>query len=475
MTMPHPPGDAPPPHSPAPIEPSPTPPDPRLARLKTSLTATVLLPGDPDWDQARQAWQLLVDQRPAAVVVARGVDDVVATVTAAGELGLRVAPQSTGHAAGTLSSLEGTVLLRTSALDEVTVDAPSRTARVGAGAVWGQVAAAAGEHGLAAVAGMSPTVGVVGFLLGGGLGWFGRSHGLGIESLLAVEAVDGRGRIVLADAATNPDLFWAIRHGLAPVVVTAVRIRLHPIAQVYAGALLWPLEQADAVVRAWREWIADVPDTVTSLARILRLPPLPELPEPLRGRSFVGVEVAIQGDEGDAVDLLRPLRALGPEIDMVALMPSALLGLVHNDPPDPAPAIGVSVVLGELSPEAIEAFLGAALQAAAAPLLSVELRHLGGALVKRTGPGQARRGIDGQGIVYAVGIVPVPEAAAPVAAAGRAVLEALGPHASGDLFKNFEDEPVGAERLYGDTLERLRGVAAEWDPDGLVHSGHAVA
>ena len=453
---------------------SPPQPDARAALLKDSLHATVVLPGDPEWDQARRAWQLLADQRPAAVVLARTVDDVSATVIATRELGLRVAPQSTGHGAGALTSLEDTVLLRTSDVDRVSIDPQTRTAHVQAGAVWGQVAEAAAEHGLAAVTGMSPSVGVVGFLLGGGLGWLGRSHGLGIESLLSVDGVDAVGRVVHADAQTNADLFWAIRHGHAPVIVTSVELRLHDLAQVYAGALLWPVEQADTVVRAWHQWIADVPDSVTSLVRILRFPPLPVVPEPLRGRSFVGVEVAIQQDAVRAAALVHPLRDLNPEIDMVDAKSPALLGGVHNDPVDPSAALGESVVLGELTIAAIEAFLAAALHPSAEPLLSVELRHLGGALSPEPVDGQPRRGIDGQGIVFGVGIVPVPEAAASVSEAGHAVVEALAPHASGWTYKNFQERPVPAGTLYRDALEHLHGIDADWDPDGLVHSGHAL-
>ncbi|UNX54136.1 FAD-dependent oxidoreductase [Georgenia sp. TF02-10] len=465
--------DAPSPVPPAPAVPAALPGE-HAERLRAALHGDLLIPGDDGWDAARQAWQVRVDQRPAAVVVAADADDVVTTVRAARELGLRVAPQSTGHAAGTIPSLAGTILLRTWRLDEVTIDAAAGTARVGAGALWGDVAARAAEHGLAAVAGMSSTVGVAGLLLGGGLGWLARSHGLGASSLVSIDVVDALGRTLTVDAEHHGDLFWAAHGGSAPVVVTAVQIRLHPVAQLSAGALMWPVDRAADVAHAWREWSAGLPDTVTSLVRVLRYPPIPDIPEALRGRSFVAVEAAVQADPSSAAALLQPLRALGPALDSVRPMSPAELGTVHGDPPRPSPAYGAAVVLAEITPESVDALLGAALSAPAAPLLSIELRQLGGALTPGRADGGAVAAVDGAGLVYAVGIVPVPEALEPVRAAAAAVTGALRPYASGTVVKNFAETPAPASTLYGDQVDRLRRVVTAWDPDRMISTGHPI-
>ena len=448
-----------------------------LHALGARLHGELILPGAAGWDEARRAWMLLADQQPAAIVVAADEHDVAETVRSARKLGLRVAPQGTGHAASALPGLGDAILLRTTRLAGIAVDPEGRTVRVGAGAVWADVVAEAGRHGLVAVAGMAATVGVTGFVLGGGLGWLARSHGLGSQSLRAVEGVDAQGDRVRADATAHPDLLWAARGGSLPLVVTAVELQLHAIGELSAGGLMWPLERTGEVVRAWREWIVDAPDTVTSLVRILRYPPIPEIPESVRGRAFVSVEVAVQADAESAAALLAPWRELTPSLDTVRPMPAAELASVHGDPVQPVPAYGDAVLLAELSDAAIDAFVAAALAPAAGPLLSIEIRQLGGALTPgERGAGDAAgaavSGLDGAGLVYTVGVVPVPEALEPVRSAVSTVLGALAPFASDRAVKTFAERPADAVALYGDAADRIRSVAAAWDPDGIILTGH---
>ncbi|MBS1905794.1 MAG: FAD-dependent oxidoreductase [Actinobacteria bacterium] len=443
-----------------------------LHALRARLRGELFLPGDDGWDDARRAWMLRADQRPAAVVVAADEDDVAEVVRSAGRLGLRVAPQGTGHAAGALPGLGDAILLRTARLTGIAVDPVAKTVRVGAGVAWGDVVAEAGRHGLAAISGMAPTVGVAGFVLGGGLGWFSRSHGLGSQSLLAVEGVDAQGRRVRADETQNQDLLWAARGGSLPLVVTAVELALHEIGELWAGGMLWPIERAEEIVRAWRDWIPGVPDGVTSLVRVLRYPPIPEIPEVVRGRAFVAVEAAMQGDAATAAVLLAPLRALGPEMDSMRPMAPTELAAVHGDPTQPVPAHGDAVLLDELSAPAIDAFLAAALAPSAGPLLSIEIRQLGGALTPGRMTGGAVSGLHGAGLVYAVGIVPIPELFEPVRAATGALLDALAPFASPRAVKTFTERPTTAVALYGEAADRIRSIAQEWDPDAVILTGH---
>ena len=173
----------------------------------------MVLPADDGWDGARQAWNLLADQRPEAVVLAEGADDVAATVRFARDNGLRVAVQATGHAALGIASFEDTILLKTSRMNGVEVDPDARRARVDAGAIWGDVAAAAAGHGLAGLSGSARDVGVVGYTLGGGHGWLARKHGIASNNVRAVDLVTADGEHVRADQDQNPDLFWALRGG----------------------------------------------------------------------------------------------------------------------------------------------------------------------------------------------------------------------------------------------------------------------
>lgn len=442
-----------------------------LGGLRDRLHGELRLPGQPGWDEARSAWQVLADQHPDAVVEAADEHDVVETVRAAQALGLGVAPQSTGHAAGTLAGLEGVVLLRTSRLDAVTIDPVARTARVGAGAQWGAVATAAAVHGLAPVAGMAAGVGVAGLLLGGGLGWFARSHGLGSNAIVSFEAVDAQGRVLTVDEHQHPDLLWAVHAGALPVILTAVVIRLHPVPQLFAGSLLWPVERTAEVAAAWRQWIGDLPRSVTSVLRVLRFPPIEQIPEPMRGRSFVGVEAAIQEDAGTTERLLAPLRALEPEQDGFAPMTAAGLAAVHGDPSDPTPAHGDALLITEITPEMVEELIAVVAEPITAPLLSIELRHLGGAVSDASVDGAVTT-LEGEGLVYMVGMVPSAEAFESVRAAADAVTARLRPFGSARQAKTFADRPARADALYGASVHRLREIRSTWDADGLLRGGH---
>src|SRR5919206_1394910 len=220
--------------------------------LRARIEGTVVAPQDAAWDEARAAWNLAVDQRPALVAIPASAADVVAIVDFAREQGLRVAPQGTGHNASAIATLERTILLKTSALREVDIDAPRRRARVGAGVLWVEVTGPASEHGLAPLAGSSPDVGVAGFTLGGGLSWLSRRHGLAANSVLAIEIVTADGRVLCCDRDHEPGMFWALRGGGGSFgVVTAIEFALYPAPQVYGGAVLWPWERATEVLKAY--------------------------------------------------------------------------------------------------------------------------------------------------------------------------------------------------------------------------------
>ena len=194
---------------------------------------TILTPGDPGWDDARRAWNLAVDQHPAAAALPASAREVVEVVRFAREHGLSVAAQGTGHNAAPLGPLAGTVLVKTERMRQVTIDPAARTARVEAGAVWLDVVEAAAEHDLAALAGSSPDVGVVGYTIGGGMSWLGRSYGLSANNVEAIEVVTADGRLIRAHACSEPDLFWALRGGGGSFgVVTALEFRLFPVTEV---------------------------------------------------------------------------------------------------------------------------------------------------------------------------------------------------------------------------------------------------
>jgi hypothetical protein len=444
--------------------------------LRSRLRGEVHAPGDPGWDDARRAWNLAVDQRPAAVALPVTDADVVAVVDFAREEGLRVAVQGTGHGASAGAPFEGTILVNTKRIRGVRIDPGTRRARVRAGALWADVTRPASAYALAPLAGTAGDVGVVGYTLGGGLGWLGRKYGLACNSVTAIELVTADCRHVRTDSANDPELFWALRGGGGELgVVTAIEFELYPVEVLEAGALLWPVERAAEIFAAWRDWTRTVPDEVSSLCRVMRVPDLPTAPAPLRGRAFVAVEAAILGyapsgslwDSLTARDagVLAPLRALGPEIDIVAPMPPAGLIEIHNDPKQPVPGLTGHRLLSAVPDMAIATLVAHA----DAPLLAVELRHLGGALRRTSVCHGALGGLQGEYSLFAVGIVPDAEAAIAVDTALTRLTDALAPWDSGRAFMNFADGPGRFFDAFAS--DRLHMVAWRVDRDGLFARG----
>jgi FAD binding domain-containing protein len=444
--------------------------------LRSRMEGTVAAPGDAAFDEARAAWNLAVDQRPALVAVPASVADVVAIVEFARERGLRVAPQGTGHNAAAIASLERTVLVKTSALRAVEIDAPGRRARVGAGVLWADVTGPASAHGLAPLAGSSPDVGVVGYTLGGGLSWLGRRHGLAANSVLAIEIVTADGRVLRTDRDHEPDLFWALRGGGGSFgVVTAIEFALYPAPEVYGGAMLWPWERATEVLKRYVEWCRTAPDAISTSARLLQVPPLPDIPEGIRGRSFVAIDGAYLGDEAGAAEVLAPLRALEPEIDMFATIPAAALSHIHMDPEQPVPCHGNGMVLDELTPAAIEALVAIAGPGSGSPLLSVELRQLGGALAVPPVEHGALAKLGGAYAFFAVGVAMDAESGAAVEAHVDRVIAAMDPWDAGRRYLNFTEQPADASAFFPEgTLRRLQAVKRVHDSGDVFCSNHPV-
>ncbi|MFL5946273.1 MAG: FAD-binding oxidoreductase [Gaiellaceae bacterium] len=437
---------------------------------------TIVLPHDPNWNEARLAWNLAADQQPAAVALPENASDVVAVVRWARERGLRIAPQGTGHNAIPLGSLAHTVLLKTERMRGVEIDIRRQRARVQAGVLWAEVTDAAAEHGLAALAGSSPDVGVVGYSLGGGISWLARKHGLAANNITAIELVNADGDLIRADAESRPDLFWALRGGGGSFgVVTALEFNLFPLREVYGGALLFPLDRGAEVLRAWRRWVDTVPDEVTSVGRFMQFPPIPDIPEPLRGNSFALVEATSLLSEDETDELLRPLRELGPAMDTFKTMPVRELKHLHMDPEHPVAGFGDGMLLGEFDDDAIDAMVRVAGAGSGSPLLSVEVRHLGGELARKSPGAGALATIDGKFAMFAVGMAMTEEMGAAVRAHVEIVQAVLGPYDSGRMYLNFAEKRQRGERMFGDaTYRKLQVVKATVDPDDVFRSNHPI-
>jgi hypothetical protein len=439
-----------------------------------ALAGDIVAPGQPEWDLARRAWNLAVDQRPALVALPVDADDVRAVMGYAIRAGLKVAPQGTGHSASAIASLADTILVSTQRMRGVEIDVEAQVARVQGGTLWLEVSEAATPHGLFPLSGSSPDVGVVGYTLGGGLSWLARKHGLAANQVTAIELVTPDGELVRATSEQHADLFWALRGGGGNFgVVTAMEFRLFPYGEVYAGMFLWPYDRHAEVLRAWHAWTRSAPEDVTTSFRIMHLPPLPELPPFLSGRSVVVIDGAFAGRVEDGAAAIAALRALEPEIDTWAAASPAALSRIHMDPEEPIPYLSDTALLGELDEAALEAFVAPIRPGA--PVLFGELRHLGGALARvPEGTGAITR-LDGEYLLFGVGLVMGAEMVAPVRSALHDFRASLAEYDTGAVYPNFAEEPTDAARFYADaTYRRLRELRRAIDPADRMVGNHPI-
>jgi FAD/FMN-containing dehydrogenase len=446
-----------------------------FTELDAQMTGRVVTAADPDWDAVRQAFNLTTDVRPAAVALPRDAADVVAAVGYAAAHGLRVAPQATGHNAGPLGSLEDTLLVDVRELQEVSIDAGARRVRVGAGVKWERISPQLSELGLAALHGSSPDVGIAGYSLGGGMGWLARRYGLQANSVTAIELVTADGRAARVDAENEPDLFWALRGGNGNYgVVTAIEFRVYPVEELYAGAMFFPFERAGEVLHAWSELLPTLPDELMTWAKLLQFPDAPDVPEPFRGGSYTIIFAAHLGGEREGRALMRPVRDLGPDIDTFAMVQPAALGDLAMDPPDPLPFVSATALLDDLPSAGVDDLVAAAGPGSGSPLAMVELRHLGGALARRSPGAGARATLPGTVVMLALGIAADEESAAEATTYLESVERAVLPYRVGD-YPNFVEAQTDASAFFdAETWARLRRVKALYDPGDLFKGNHHI-
>jgi FAD/FMN-containing dehydrogenase len=446
----------------------------RAAGLRGLCGGAVHLPGDPAYDMARAPWNLQMSDHPAAVAYPAFPDEVSEVVRTAADLGLSVAAQGTGHGAPALAGRLGdAVLLRTSAMNDLRIDPEARTARVGAGVLWGDLTEAAGAHGLAGLHPSSPDVGVVGYSIGGGIGWYARVLGLQCNAITAAELVLADGTFVRATADSEADLFWALRGGGTPLgVVCSLEFDLYPIETAVSGFLAWDWTEVEQVLPGWVAWCAAAPDEVTSSFRLLDVPHWESIPARLRGRRLAMVDGAVLGDDSVAADVLAPLRALAPEIDTMERVPAASLVRLHLDPEGPTPAYASSTLVSALPDAAVAGIVEAAGPGSDTRLAMAELRQLGGALSRTDPDGGILSALDGSFLALGVGLEADPASWPRQREDAARFLAAVQPWATREYLPMLDDSSDTRKAFPPDVHARLSAIRVRVDPQGLFMAPH---
>ncbi|GAB7038976.1 MULTISPECIES: FAD-binding protein [Catenuloplanes] len=430
-------------------------------------------PGTPEYVAAGAAFQLAAPVDPAGAFTARSVADVTDAVAAARRAGRPLRVHTTGHALGRAAPLTGSLLVRPIIDAPVEVDPGTRTARVPAGKTWADVLTETLPHGLTGLHGSSGTVGVIGYLLGGGLSFYGRRFGLAANAVRSFTVVRADGAVVEADATRHPELFWALRGGGGGFgVVVAAEIDLVPMHAVVTGMAVWDAADAPRIAPAWQRWARTAPPEITTSLRMLSLPPLPTLPPHLAGRRVLALDGAVtattQADLPAAVrvadELLSPLTALAaPVSNTWAPAAPAAVPLVHLDPPRPVPFRSGSALVDELDEAG-----WAAVCNAGPSLLALEFRQLGGAFAAPAAGGGALDRFAAPLLHYAVGL-----AGDDTARDLRAVRAAIEPYRTGYTAPNFVEHADAPQRTFDDDVrDRVDRVRRAADPDGLFRGDH---
>jgi FAD/FMN-containing dehydrogenase len=406
------------------------------------------------------------------MLIAHNAADIAAGIRFAHASGLSIAVQSTGH--GMLYPADDSLLIITSRMKAVQVDVAARTARVEAGVIWQEVLDAATPHGLAPLLGSAPHVGVVGYMLGGGIGWLGRRYGFGSDSLRKIDLVTVDGVLRHCSPTENSDLFWALPGGGGNFgVVTAMEFDLYPVPTVYGGSLVYPKESAAAALRFYRDWIKTVPEELTSSISIMKFPPLERIPEIFRGKTLVILMAAFAGSAAAGEQWLQPwLRWQAPIANAFREMPFAEIPSITNDPVEPMAQYGSSDMFNELSDEAIDLIVRFA-NDGASPLILNVLRHAGGDIGRTPANGSAIGNRSASLYLMIGGAVPDAAAFANVKDYVQQYRAALQPYVNGGVWLNFMGgNGSGAqERIKAayepEAYERLVALKEKYDPDNL--------
>jgi FAD/FMN-containing dehydrogenase len=441
-----------------------------LRALRGELAGVVYESGDDEYAAATTPDNSSYPQRPLAVVRPRSAEQVAQTLRIATRSNVTVVVQATGHGAGRPVGNDQ-LLLDTSALTGVTVDATSGTARIEAGSMWPAVQEAAFAHGLLGLSGTSPTVGVLGYTFGGGVGWFVRKYGLASAALLAVDYVDGSGRLRCAtENATDPldrEALWAFRGGAPVGIATAIEVALFAVPDLWTGYLLWHADALPAIAAAWTSVLGAVTTSVTSSLSLLKLPPEGPFPDELLGTPVVHLSYA-SPDGGAHLEVMRDaLRAAAtPVVDTTGPGDLQSLSAIHLDPPAAVPARGTGRWLGPGAPELGTAMFDAARVGQHEGLNMVELRHTESGV---GAPDGALTGVPAAFLLHAVGggsdddaRSRIDEVLGAVEIAGRAA--EIGRAATS--FR--EGQPDVADSWSSSDLTRLRTIRAALDPDRVL-------
>ena len=423
-------------------------------------------PGAAGYDDARTIWNRMIDRRPALIARCAGADDVIAAVRFAREHDLLISVRGGGHNVTGHAVCDGGLMIDLSPMKATRVDPKTCVLRAEPGLTWKELDTATQAHGLATTGGIVSTTGVAGLTLGGGHGWLMRKHGLACDNVSAVEMVTADGQRLRASAQEHPELFWGVRGGGGNFgVVTAFEFRLHPLATILGGFLLFPLTRARDVLDAYRDCALTAPDELTVAVLITTWHD---------GTPVIAVAVCHSGEVAVGERLVRPLRALGsPILDAVRPMAYGELQTMFDATNPPGAWYYKTGYLDGAKVQGapfVDALIAHADFPSPSPLSRIVIEHLGGAMARVPADATAfvHRAAPFDLIVIAGGFPP--DATEKNVRWARETSAAMGAFMSGAAYVNYLGADASRDAVraaYGPAYDRLVALKDRYDPDNV--------
>jgi FAD/FMN-containing dehydrogenase len=437
-----------------------------VTAFRQSLRGPLIAPSDDSYDEARKVWNGNIDRRPGLIVCCGGVADVINAVHFARDNHLLVSVRGGGHNVAGSSICDGGLMIDLSRMKSIRVDPVTRTARAEPGVRGGELDHETQAFGLATPTGIVSETGIAGLTLGGGFGWLSRTYGLAADNLLSVDIVTADGRLLRTSATEHEELFWGIRGGGGNFgIVTSFEYQLHPVGPtVLAGMVTRPFDQAQEVLRFYRDFSSTIPDALTASAGLLTSP---------EGHRRVALVVCYNGPRMEGERVIEPLRQFGPPLeDHIGAMPYRQLQTMFDAMAAPGQQYYEKAPLMQaISDEAID-ILVANFAHVTSPLSWVLFEQMGGATSRRAKDANAFSHRDAQ---YQLVIV-----SAWLDAGGaerhirwvRKTAEAMEPFIMGGSYINVlgREAEEGVDRIraaFGEPYERLVALKNTYDPTNL--------
>ena len=445
-----------------------------IATIKGTIKGRVLTPDDPNYDEARQIWNAMINRHPAVIVQPADAGDVGPAIQFARANALEISVRGAGHNIAGNAVCNGGMMIDFSNMRNVRVDAGKKRAYVGPGATLADLDNATQQHGLATPVGINSTTGIAGLTLGGGFGWLTRKRGMTIDNLISAEVVTADGKKLRASEKDNAELFWALRGGGGNFgIVTEFEFALHPLGpEIVAGLIVFPFAQAKQVLTRYRQFANAAPEDLSVWVVLRQAPPLPFLPENVHGREVVVLPIFYAGAVAEGEKLAERLRTFG---DILGEHVGAQPYTQWQKAFDPLLAPGArnywkSHNFTELSDGALDAIIEYAGKLPS-PQCEIFIGHIAGAANRVAPDAMAYAHRDAKFVLNVHGRWESPAQDVSCIEWARAFFNASAPYASAGAYVNFMTEEEGnrVAAAYGSNYDRLVQIKRRYDPENIFH------